>query len=40
MKLIPKIFIGLSLAVMPALCGPISSFNQWYAFGWSGTAFY
>ena len=37
MKLIPKLLLGMGLVALPALCGPIVT-NQWYAFGWNGSA--
>jgi hypothetical protein len=37
-NLIAKTLLGLAVAALPALCGPISITNQWTAFGWSGSA--
>jgi hypothetical protein len=36
--LMEKLLLGLGLAALPALCGPISITNQWTTFGWSASA--
>jgi PEP-CTERM motif len=37
-KLTQKLLLGLALAALPALCGPINSTGQWTVFGWNGNA--
>ena len=38
MKLTQKLLLGLAVAALPALCGPINSTGQWTVFGWNGNA--